>query len=94
MAEFIKRKASDLASNSKQSNSNLHRSTSKGRGPLAQFSTQSGDNIALVRTQRVPSQGNISDAGMVQHPQPSTKAIKKKSLLNFRAIKNNYVVKN
>ena len=30
---------------------------------------------------------------MAQVTQQSTKAIKKKSLLNFRAIKNNYVVK-
>ena len=29
----------------------------------------------------------------VQQSQQSSKAIKKKSLLNFRAIKNNYVVK-
>ena len=36
-------------------------------------------------------QGSASEMAAVA--QNSTKAIKKKSLLNFRAIKNNYVVK-
>ena len=38
-------------------------------------------------------QANENSQGAFQPQQQSTKAIKKKSLLNLRAIKNNYVVK-
>ena len=55
MAEFIsKGKATEMASNHKQSGSNLQRSTSKGRNQPTnlvnlQYTTQSGDNIGLGR---------------------------------------------
>ena len=51
-------------------------------------------NVASSSSAQMQAEVHAVSGNMVAQPQQSpSKAIKKKSLLNFRAIKNNYVVK-